>query len=354
MKRANEVDVTGPDPVLLKQLQQLWMQALDTTQCDFADSWEEAGGDSLATLQLLLHIELAFARTLSYEELAPDMHVQDLTALLMRAALTPVADLPRVHLVPGMFGDEPRLAILRRALADSIRFNLVELPGMMESAAMLRDIARTGAYVARAIQQQQPSGPILLAGFSFGACVAYEAAQVLTAAGREIGLLGLFDGPLGLAANGKKRPLWRWFGPYTVLLSATRWAASWNAGRRALLWLLQRCGLAPWLAVYKFLCVAYRQQATEFWSPTSLNVNTWLAVSAELAPITLAAWRRLCARLRVVSLPGKHLDIFYTPAADMLIPAFRGAVDAVHAKLRRRAAQADLPPGLPAVAAVAP
>jgi thioesterase domain-containing protein len=290
---------------------------------------------------------------LSYEELAPDMHVQDLAALLMRAAAAPVADLPQLHLVPGMFGDEPRLAILRRALADSIHFNLIDLPGMTESAAVLRDIARTGALIARAIQQQQPSGPILLAGFSFGACAAYEAARLLKAAGREIAWLGLLDGPVGLAANGKKRPLWRWFGPYTVLLSATRWAASWNAGRRGLLWLLQRCGLAPWLATYKFLCVAYRQQATEFWSPPPLDVDTWLAVSAELAPITLAAWRRLCPRLRVVSLPGKHLDIFYSPAGDILIPAFRGALDAVHSKRRRETAAAAAPVARPAIAAAA-
>ncbi|MGH8231253.1 MAG: alpha/beta fold hydrolase [Steroidobacteraceae bacterium] len=323
------------DPALLATLQQAWMQALDSTRCDFADSWEEAGGDSLATLQLLLHIEQLFGRTLSYEELAPDMHVQDLAALLTREAAVPASSLPLVHLVPGLFGDEPRLAILRRALADSIHFNLVELPGMSESAAILSDVALTGAFVAGTIQRQQPEGPLLLAGFSFGACAAFEAARVLSAAGREIALLGLFDAPVGLAAEGKKRARWRWFGPRTLLLSAIRCAASWNAARRSLMVFMQRRGLPAWLAAYKFLCEAYRQQATEFWSPAPLDVNTWLAVSDELAPRTLPTWQRLCSRLRVVALPGMHLDIFYAPAKDILIPAFRGAVHAARSGSRR-------------------
>jgi thioesterase domain-containing protein/acyl carrier protein len=325
------------DPALLATLQQAWMQALDTSRCDFADTWEEAGGDSLATLQLLLHIEQLFGRTLSYEELAPDMHVQDLAALLTRATASPASSLPLVHLVPGLFGDEPRLAILRRALADSIHFNLVELPGMSESATILRDVALTGGFVAGTIQQQQPEGPLLLAGFSFGACAAFEAARVLAAAGREIALLGLFDAPVGLAAEGKRRARWRWFGPRTLLLSAIRGAGSWNAARRTVMALMQRLGLPAWLAAYKYLCEAYRQQATEFWSPAPLDVNSWLAASEELAARTLPTWRRLCPRLRVVALPGMHLDIFYAPAKDILIPAFRGAVDAARSSARRAA-----------------
>ncbi|HEY1724588.1 MAG TPA: thioesterase domain-containing protein [Steroidobacteraceae bacterium] len=325
------------DPALLASLQQAWMQALDCTSCDITDSWEQAGGDSLATLHLLLQIEQLFGRTLSYEDMAPDMHVQDLAALLARGASAPESHRPLVHLVPGMFGDEPRLAILRRALADHIHFQLIELPDMSESATMLRDLALTGAFVAGTIQRQQPEGAILLAGFSFGACVAFEAARVLSAAGREIGLLGLFDGPLGFAAQGQKRALWRWFGPRTLLLSAIRWAGSWQAGRRALLKLMQRRALSAWLAVYKLLCEAYRQPAIEFWSPPVLQQNVWLVVSEELACRTLATWRRLCPRLRVVAVPGRHLDIFYPPAADIVFASFLSAINAA-----REPAPADI------------
>jgi thioesterase domain-containing protein len=43
------------------------------------------------------------------------------------------------------------------------------------------------------IVRQQPHGPVFLAGYSFGAVVAYEIAQQLRSRGREVPLLGIFD-----------------------------------------------------------------------------------------------------------------------------------------------------------------
>lgn len=42
----------------------------------------------------------------------------------------------------------------------------------------------------------QPAGPYLLAGWSFGAVVAFEMARQLTGAGEEVGLLALLDQPV--------------------------------------------------------------------------------------------------------------------------------------------------------------
>jgi hypothetical protein len=70
------------------------------------------------------------------------------------------------------------------------------------------------------------------------------------------------------------------------------------------------------------------------WSPAMLNVEGWLAVSAQFAPKTLSIWQRLCPRLRVVHIPGAHLDIFDAPAAEVLIPAFKDAVRGTLARMR--------------------
>jgi thioesterase domain-containing protein len=93
-------------------------------------------------------------------------------------------------------------------------------------------------------------------------------------------------------------------------------------------------GLSAQIAIYQYIYLAFLNHARNDWSPASLDVDTWLAVSAQFASRTLSIWQRLCPRLRVVHVPGAHLDIFRAPAAEVLIPAFEQAVRTTHARLR--------------------
>lgn len=322
------------DPADVAAVQKAWMQALDTERCDFTQTWEEAGGDSLATLHLLLRIERAFGRKLSFDMMRPQMRVSELAALLRQQPPAPTDTLPLVHLVPGVFGDEPRLARFRQALAGRISFDVVVLPDVREAATILGDMQRTGAFVARDIQARQPTGSILLAGFSFGGCVAFETARELLAAGREIAFLGILDAPFGRAAEGTASTTSQRIGPTTTRFTKRRWLCSWDAGRRAGLSLIRPFGLSAQITAYKSVYLMFRERALQRWSPAVLEVNAWLAVSAQHAPQTLSIWQSLCARLRIVHLPGAHLDIFDAPAAGALIPAFEQAVRTAHAQMR--------------------
>jgi thioesterase domain-containing protein/acyl carrier protein len=323
------------DLAVLAKVQKAWLQALGVEQCDFTKSWEHAGGDSLATLHLMLRIERAFGCKLSYDMLQPDMRVHELAALLLRTPAEPAEPaetLPLVHLLPSLFGDEPRLAKFRQALAGRIRFNIVAPPDAMQPAAILRDIRRIAALAARDIEAHQPNGAIMLAGYSFGACVAYEAAQALMAAGRDVTLLAILDGPFGRAAVGMTITMRHW--PKEIKHALALWGCSWDAGRRAMLLLLQRLGVSAEIAAKRSVYLAFRKQAVNRWSPAPIGVETLLAVSEELGPRTLAIWQRMCARLRVVHLPGDHVDIFNAPASDRLVPVFEEAVRAAHAGTR--------------------
>ncbi|HEX4496802.1 MAG TPA: thioesterase domain-containing protein, partial [Thermoanaerobaculia bacterium] len=57
-------------------------------------------------------------------------------------------------------------------------------------------IETTAAECLAAVRNQQPAGPYLLAGWSFGATVAFEMARQLTQAGEEVALLALLDQPV--------------------------------------------------------------------------------------------------------------------------------------------------------------
>jgi thioesterase domain-containing protein len=192
---------------------------------------------------------------------------------------------------------------------------------------------RIATLAAREIQGRQPAGPIMLADYSFGGCVAFETARALAAAGRDIALLAILDAPFGGAADGSTRTMKQYLGPMTIRLAVTRWACSWDAGRRAWLSLVERLGLFAEIASKQYVYLAFLDHARNRWLPATLDVDTWLAVSTQFAPRTLPIWRRLCLRLRVLHVPGAHLNLFQAPALDVLIPAFEEVVRTTLARM---------------------
>ena len=184
---------------------EVWQQVLKIKQYDPAQSWQDAGGDSLGILQLLLKLERRCGCVLSFDMINPEMRVCEIVALIEQGPRVQAAAVPLVHLLPGSLGDEPSLASFRRALQGRMAFNLLDIADLYEPAAVLRDMYQIGRLAALAIERRQPSGPIVLAGYSFGGSVAYEAARSLIKSGREVALLAIFDTKFGVAATGVAR-----------------------------------------------------------------------------------------------------------------------------------------------------
>ncbi|XP_016334090.1 fatty acid synthase-like, partial [Sinocyclocheilus anshuiensis] len=61
-------------------------------------------------------------------------------------------------------------------------------------AAPLDSIQNLAAYYMECVRQVQPEGPYRFAGYSFGACVAFEMCSQLQAAKCPVEYLFLFDG----------------------------------------------------------------------------------------------------------------------------------------------------------------
>jgi thioesterase domain-containing protein/acyl carrier protein len=325
-------------PSLEALVTEAWQQVLQIKNFDSAQSWQDAGGDSLGILQLLLKIERRCGCVLSFDMINPAMRVGELVALIQRGPQAQAAALPIVHLLPGFYGDEPSLASFRRALQGTLAFNLVEVADLNEPAALIKDMQQIGRLAALAIERSQPSGPIVLAGYSFGGSVAYEAARSLLNSGREVALLGLFDTKFGVAATGIARTpaqlrIWK-------RRSMLRSALSCDLARASILSAFNRL---PWSFEYRirrYLLRLFREETLHSWSPSPLEVATFLAVSQEYEAKTLGIWRWLCPHLSVVRLPGDHTDIFQAPASVLLIPAFEHHVRAANAKNPEMASQA--------------
>ena len=317
-------------PSLHALVTEAWRQVLKIKQYDPAQSWQDAGGDSLGILQLLLKLERKCGCVLSFDMINPEMRVCEIVALIKQGPRVQATAVPLVHLLPGFLGDEPSLASFRRALQGRMTFNLLDIADLHEPAAVLKDMHQIGRLAALAIERRQPSGPVVLAGYSFGGSVAYEAARSLITSGREVALLAIFDTKFGVAATGVARTTaqsrsWK-------RRAMLRSALSWDFARTSILSGLKRL---PWSVehrIRRYLFRLFREDTLHSWSPSPLGVETFLAVSEEYEARTLPIWRWLCERLCVTRLPGEHIDIFQGPAAAFLIPAFGDHVHSVSAK----------------------
>ncbi|MEV1068099.1 SDR family NAD(P)-dependent oxidoreductase [Streptomyces sp. NPDC050263] len=76
----------------------------------------------------------------------------------------------------------------------------------LERVDELSTVEGKAAHYLTLIRDIQPEGPYHLLGWSFGGCLAYEAARQLTEAGQDIGLLGLIDTILPAALPEQESP----------------------------------------------------------------------------------------------------------------------------------------------------
>jgi thioesterase domain-containing protein len=311
----------GEQAEVLAAIESAWAKVLpgcfDPTQ-----TWEEAGGDSLASLHLLLTLEQALGRKLSFDAIAPDMTAADMAraigAPVFRA--TPAAAVPTVFLLPGIHGDEPRLADFRRSFGGRLHFELIELPELDQSAALLSDVRATARLTAEEIQRRAPRGDILLAGFSFGGCVAFEAAHHLRAAQRTVAWIAILDTAF-VSPYGRRRFL------RPDILFVQRLGAS-DRRRPALLVAVDRFWPQRRLGLRRELLQYFRKRAINCWDPMPLPVPAFLAVSQPEDPAKVQRWRALCSGIGVVELPGHHLALFESPSIELLAPAFEAGARA--------------------------
>ncbi len=185
------------------RLARIWEEALSTAPAapvNVADDFFERGGDSLLGAALLARIENEFGRALPLITLFQRPTVEEM-ARLLRAAGEAAAEPALIRLQEG--GARPPLFLMSaeggRALA---YLGLARALGPDWPVWGLQDVApldapRTLSGMAeeclRHVCEVHPTGPYLLAGWSFGGRLAVEVARQLAASGREVAFVGTID-----------------------------------------------------------------------------------------------------------------------------------------------------------------
>ena len=329
-----------------------WASVLGFRALRRGRAWEEAGGDSLKSLELLLQLEGVLGRSLPADLLSPGMTPRSLAAAVeCHLAAAPADGEPNaaddrrrtVFLLPGVFGKALNLAQFRYALREEVRFELIDYPDWREALAAGGDFRHIVDAVVEQILRQCPGSEICLCGYSFGGFVAFAAAQRLIEEGHRVAFLGLLDARRASAFRA---------GPQLASLASMlieefkggggAWArcvfllfvelrAFRALAALAGLWMgLSGPKLAAALRVQ--LLGVLRKDALRRWVAQATPVPTVLFRSAQEIPGLPwdYGWSALCSRFRVVAVGGDHLSMLTDPAGEerlsiAFLDAFRAA-----------------------------
>jgi thioesterase domain-containing protein len=318
-----------------------WTETLPDIAFDPLLQWGETGADSLVTLHLTLRLEKYLGKKVPFDFITPDVTGDSLVRRLVEKAPTPIST--PMFLIPAIWGDEPQSASFRRFMSDIISFSTLELPDLDANCKTLADIKGTGAFVASEIARRQPSGDIRLAGFSYGAYVAYEASVKLISSGRNVAFLCLLD-PLpsfgvrqitpraafSKVQNDFASPE-RSFLDYVDRLTFYILFAlnAFELARLHLLYVKKRSNLRDFVRNRKRLLTRLRGPSLSNWTSSSTSVRTLLATSEDGVRLGSATfWPQLCSDLNIVNLGGSHGDIFNEGALVVLKQAITESLSA--------------------------
>jgi FkbH-like protein len=189
-----------------QRIARIWERALRISPIGPSDNFFDLGGDSLLAVRIFSDLEALTGRALPLATLLEAPTVAKLAALAGGGfnrhsnsalnCLVPIktaGNRPPFYCVHGVGGNVLELRDLARHLPGDQPFYAIQARGLSAEPLRKFTVEELASQYIREICEFQPAGPYYLGGSSFGALIAYEMARQLTAAGRTIALLAIFD-----------------------------------------------------------------------------------------------------------------------------------------------------------------
>lgn len=209
----------------------------------------------------------------------------------------------------------------------------------MERVDDLHTMEEKAAHYVRLITDLQPQGPYRLLGWSFGGCLAYEAARQLAQAGRQVGFLGLIDTilPAALPDLDSRELLLERFTRFAEYIDKTygkkldlpydELAATPDEQQiDVVMRLVAEAGLDMSPGIMEHQRTSYVDaRVGERYTPQPTGAHVVLYRAQQAQPLTTAldprylrpeadlGWAPLCARLEIVPVQGDHLSLIDPP-----------------------------------------
>jgi len=265
---------------------------------------------------------------------------ETVVSLVQREQATPI------YLVHSLGGDVSSYSVLGRLMTD--RFSLFGIQATKDviDSGITWTIPKLAAYYVDKLDRFQPSGSIILGGWSAGAVIALEMAQQLRTKGRTVSRLIVFDGILKNTGGGFRT----WDPRYQLKLvcNLPRWIRDdfLQGGRdgRILQRLIRKLRKDPF---DRFMTTSGWTQSAKSFSRTLFDAiesyvpeiydGQILAYVAKTEPLTYlfqnaATWRKICDRIAIAEVAGTHVDLMREPRVREIAEHLSGRLPILNGK----------------------
>jgi oxalate---CoA ligase len=191
-------------------LHEMWARILDRDDLGFDEDFFDAGGDSLAAINMLAQVDERFGSQTSAQAASflDEPTLAHLASLVDHRSLSTTEESSEIQIFPlRAEGTSSQLFCvpdngaeglyyrrLAKHLSGKIDLSVVRPANTVHSETLF-SFERAGQRVAEAIRKAQPDGPYFVGGYCFGGVIAFEAARQLSLEGRDVRAI-LFDVPM--------------------------------------------------------------------------------------------------------------------------------------------------------------
>lgn len=189
-----------------RRLVDMWKDLLKKDAVGIKDDFFALGGHSLLAVMLITRIKTELGVDLKLTRVLESPTIESLAVAIEKSsesppsvrhlvALSPTGTRPPIIMVAGIGGYAFTYAKFGSLFSkDQPLFALQAVGIEGEASNAGRTIEEVGEIYLAEVTRAKPTGPIILAGFSFGALAAFELAVRLERLGREVPLIISFDG----------------------------------------------------------------------------------------------------------------------------------------------------------------
>jgi oxalate---CoA ligase len=331
----------APAPRNLKaELLSLWRRLLRSEALSDSDDFFECGGDSLLATEMLMEVEILVGHPVPEAIMVGAGSIRQLLPKIAEQGAAPATPVHLLH----ADGDRPPLYFFHGDFASGglCMRRLVQLLGPGQPIIAIDPHGLYGEPTPPSIEamaadrlplilERHKDGPILLGGYCNGALVAFEAARLLTAVGREVELVAMVDPPTVSA-----RPVMR-----TLLRLMTPFVSPHHLGevydQMARLERILRMPPGELLAkMHKKHRADKQRLRQQRWHPYTIAMAQYRPAPLDVPVIFYSAghdgraWRRLSSRLEVIEMPVGH-DHCLSSGAELLVRHLRGRISSLSA-----------------------
>ena len=203
-----------PEDEVELRLQTIWQDILGIQPVGVLDNFFELGGDSLMAVGLLAQVEKEFGCAVFITVLAEKGTIRTLADFIKCEA--PTSETPLIVTLQSRGRSTPLFAFhpiigmvyhyadLARCFSPDRPFYGVQARGISDGMKPLNSVEDMAACYIEQMRRIQPTGPYFLAGWSFGAYLAFEIALQLEAVGVKTAYLAVLDEPAPRPVESKR------------------------------------------------------------------------------------------------------------------------------------------------------